>query len=149
MSARSMGSLGASMRHTNANMRINNSTSARARARMRSNKGAKVKGMNRAEAVQEMNTRADTNRGFTTAPGLATAATHTKASSKSGAAVNPSAQTGLSQAQSAQTSNTTAVTNRGFTTPSGLATAATHVNASANAGAAAKASAQTKGSGKH
>jgi len=36
----------------------------------RSNKGGEVRGTERAEEVQSMNTKADTERGFTTAPGL-------------------------------------------------------------------------------
>ncbi len=149
MSARSMSGLGASMRHSGMSIKTHSSTSARAMPKMRSNKGGTSKGTDRTDAVQKMNTRADTNRGFTRAPGLATARTHTNASAKTGAAASGSGQTGLNQAQAVQTSNTTADTNRGFSTAPGLATAATHANASANAGAAAKASAQTKGSGKH
>lgn len=39
----------------------------------RSNKGGEVRGTARAEEVQKMNTRADEERGFTVAPGLAKA----------------------------------------------------------------------------
>ena len=40
------------------------------KAQARSNRGGKVRGRQRAEEVQTMNTRADANRGFTVAPGL-------------------------------------------------------------------------------
>jgi hypothetical protein len=39
----------------------------------RSNKGGQTRGIARAEQVQQMNTKADAERGFTAAPGLATA----------------------------------------------------------------------------
>ncbi len=40
------------------------------KASARSNKGGEVKGLERAEEVQEMNRRADAQRGFTVAPGV-------------------------------------------------------------------------------
>jgi hypothetical protein len=40
------------------------------KASTRSNKGGKVKGLERAEEVQEMNKRADAQRGFTVGPGV-------------------------------------------------------------------------------
>ncbi len=46
------------------------SSSKSSHASARSNKGGKVRGLERAEEVQEMNKRADANRGFTVAPGV-------------------------------------------------------------------------------
>lgn len=40
------------------------------KASTRSNKGGKVKGLERAEEVQEMNKRAGAQRGFTVGPGV-------------------------------------------------------------------------------
>ena len=42
----------------------------RSKPRHRSNKGGKVRGKERAEEVQQMNKKADANRGFTIAPGV-------------------------------------------------------------------------------
>ncbi len=42
----------------------------------RSNAGGQVRGLERAEASQEVNTRADKNRGFTVAPGVEKAERH-------------------------------------------------------------------------
>jgi len=46
------------------------STIARAEASERTNKHGKVRGRERAEAAQSMNTSADANRGYTVAPGV-------------------------------------------------------------------------------
>ncbi len=45
----------------------------------RSNAGGKTQGLERAEQVQEKNTKADANRGFTVAPGVEKAETKTGA----------------------------------------------------------------------
>ncbi len=45
-------------------------SSKSSKASVRSNKGGKVKGRERAEEVQEMNKRADARRGFSVAPGV-------------------------------------------------------------------------------
>jgi hypothetical protein len=42
----------------------------------RSNKGGATRGLSRAEQVQQMNNKADVQRGFTTAPGMGTAQSH-------------------------------------------------------------------------
>jgi hypothetical protein len=47
-----------------------NGHSAHAHHSMRSNKGGAVRGLNRAQQAQSMNSKADTERGFTSAPGM-------------------------------------------------------------------------------
>ncbi len=152
MSARSTSMLGANTRHTSMGMKTRNSTSARASAKMRSNKGATLKGIDRADAVQNMNTRADTNRGFTTAPGLATATTKGAASANEAAGEHASAQAGShrvsANATASEHMNARAQTNTGLSTEPGLATAATHTSASANSDHAAGASTQVTNSKK-
>lgn len=59
-----------------------NTHSMKASNHNRSNKGGTVRGKERAEEVQSMNKKADTNRGFTTASGVEKAETKTAASSK-------------------------------------------------------------------
>lgn len=61
----------------------------------RSNKGGAVRGLDRAKEVQGLNTKADTERGFTTAPGLTDASTH--ASTQAGG--NGTQPTGKNNAQ--------------------------------------------------
>lgn len=152
MSARSTSMLGANTRHTSMSTKTHNSTSARATAKMRSNKGATLKGLDRADAVQNMNMRADTNRGFTTAPGLATATTKGAASAKEESGEHASVQAGSHRASANATAsehmNTRAQTNTGLTTAPGLAVAATHTSASANSDHAAGASTQVTNSKK-
>ncbi len=46
----------------------------------RSNEGGKTRGLERAEESQEMNTRADKNRGFSVAPGVEKAEQHANSS---------------------------------------------------------------------
>ena len=152
MSARSTSMLGANTRHTSMSMKTHNSTSARAAAKMRANKGAAVKGLGRADAVQNMNTRADTSRGFTTAPRLATATTKGAASANEAAGEHASAQAGSHNASANATAsehmNARAQTNTGLTTAPGLSVAATHTSASANSDHAAGSSTQATNSKK-
>ncbi len=143
---RSMSRMGASEHAKGMSMKAHTSNSARANAEMRSNKGAKVKGLARAEDVQMMNTKADTNRGFTTAPGLATAATksNVSASENENASVQAGSHKASANASASEQTNTRAQTNAGLTTAPGLATAATHTSASAHSEAAAGASLHAK-----
>ncbi len=152
LSAHSMSRLSLSDHSKGMSAKAHTSTSARANAEMRSNKGAKLKSLDRAEAVQKMNTRADTERGFTTAPGLAKAGTKAHVSASDQASNNASAKAGSHKASASANAsehmNADAQTGAGLSTAPGLATAATHTSASANSGAAANASAHMKSSKK-
>lgn len=66
-----------------AHARMSSPRSSKASAR--SNRSGKVRGLERAEGVQEMNKRADAERGFTVAPGVEKAEKH-QAGEKAGKA---------------------------------------------------------------
>ncbi len=110
---------------------------------VRSNAGGTTTGLTRARNSQTLNTKADDERGFTTAPGLDKAA-KAKAKSKSDVDTDTDKDTtrthpkssatrsnkggttrGLARAKQVQSLNTTADTNRGFTSSTGLSTATT------------------------
>ena len=127
------------------------STHMNSHATTRSNAGGATTGLTRARDAQTLNTKADDERGFTTAPGLDKAA-KAKAKAKSDTDLDADDKTtdtdkkkttdtdkkkstarsnaggttrGLARAKQVQALNTTANANRGFTSPTGLSTATT------------------------
>ena len=87
--ASSSARIGMSARAAGAQIDHSSSASARTGAEARTNKGGELRGLERAEAAQSTNTRADVNRGFTVAPGVEKA--ETKHAAKESAEHHPNA----------------------------------------------------------
>lgn len=117
-----------SMNHAGLQSRTERSKNVRAitnsKMQTRSNAEVRDKGLARASATQSVNTKADSNRDFTVAPGVGKSEARTSSKTNAGESSSTSLKAnGLVKAQAAQSANTQADGNRDFAVAPGMSKA--------------------------